>query len=177
MNNIIGIFTSLLVPIILLVTLIYGKSKNVDLYDKFTEGARESLKIIFKIFPNLLAMMLAINIFSASGGLEILTDLLRPVLQYLSLPEDVFPLFILRPLSGSASLAYIKTIFDTAGPDSLSGLIASTIQGSTETTFYILAVYFGSINVKKFGYALPAGLAADFISFWAAVILVKLIFV
>ncbi len=164
------------VPLIVLMIPVYGYFKGVNIYDAFTDGAKDGFSTIFKIFPNLLAMMLAIFIFRNSGAMDIVIRFLRPLLDYLKIPEPVFPLIFLRPLSGSGSLSYVNTIMTQYGPDSFIGKLASTIQGSTETTFYIIAVYFGSIGIKKYRYSMIVGLIADITGFFASVFICKILF-
>ncbi len=164
------------IPILFLFILLYGYAKGVKVYESFTEGAAEGFTTVVKIIPYLLAMMVAINVFKASGALDILTGLLKPVFESISVPEPVIPLLFLRPLSGSGSLSYVSQIFQDYGPDSFIGKLASTVQGSTETTFYIIAVYFGAIGIKKYRYAISVGLLADLTGFFAAVFICKLLF-
>ena len=113
------------------------------------------------IIAPLVGLMVAINMFRASGALELISSALSPVLSFIGLPTDVLPLALLRPVSGSASLALVTDIFQTVGPDSLSGRIASVMMGSTETTFYTVAVYFGSVGIKNTRHTLPSALTAD----------------
>ncbi|MFP4016354.1 MAG: spore maturation protein [Halanaerobiales bacterium] len=164
------------VPVIILIIILSGIIKGVKIYEVFTEGAADGIKTVLRIFPYLLAMILAINIFRASGALEMLVGILKPISTRLNIPEAVMPLLFLRPLSGSGSLAYTDNLLKAYGADSFIGKLASTIQGSTETTFYIIAVYFGAIGIKKYRYALTVGLLADFAGFFAAVFICKLLF-
>ena len=121
----------------------------------------------------MLAMIFGINIFLKSGLIDILFNLIKPIK---IIPVEVFPMILLRPISGSASLATLNSIFTNYGPDSISGLIGSVIQGSTDTTFYVLTLYFGSIGIKKIKYSMIAGLFADLIGFIFAIIVVRLLF-
>lgn len=162
------------VPLLITFIPLYGLLKGIKVYETFTEGATEGLKTIFKIFPYLLAMMIAINIFRVSGAMEISIDLLKPLFK--DIPETVIPLLLLRPLSGSGSLSYISNILKEFGPDSFIGKLASTIQGSTETTFYIIAIYFGAVGIKKYRYAITVGLLADIAGFFAAVFICNFLF-
>jgi spore maturation protein B len=164
------------IPIIVLVILGYGYLKGIKIYDVFTDGAAEGINTVIKIFPYLLAMMIAINVFRESGALNLLVKALQPLVDLLKIPEDVVPLLFLRPLSGSGSLAYTNQLLNSYGPDSFIGKLASTIQGSTETTFYIIAVYFGAVGIKKYRYAITVGLLADLAGFFAAVFICKLLF-
>ncbi len=164
------------IPIIILIIISFGIIKKKKIYDLFTEGAADGIKTVIKIFPFLLAMLIAINIFRASGALEIMVEILRPLSNRFNIPDQVMPLMFLRPLSGSGSLSYTGQLLKVYGADSFIGKLASTIQGSTETTFYILAVYFGSVGIKKYRYAIPVGLIADIAGFFAAVFICKLLF-
>ena len=164
------------IPVLVVSIILYGYFKGVKVYDSFTDGAKNGLNIALKIFPYLLAMMVAINVFRASGAMDLLIKLLNPLTSRLGIPEQITPLVFLRPLSGSGSLSYISHIFQEHGPDSFIGILASTIQGSTETTFYIVAVYFGAIGIKKYRYAITVGLLADLAGYLAAVFICKILF-
>ncbi|MTI60631.1 MAG: spore maturation protein [Firmicutes bacterium] len=164
------------IAILILIIPLYGFLKGVKVYDVFVEGAKGGVKTVLKIFPYLLAMMIVINIFRVSGAMNLLINLINPVTKQLGIPDDVLPLLFLRPLSGNASLSYTSYLLKNSGPDSFIGKLASTIQGSTETTFYIIAVYFGAIGIKKYRYAVTVGLLADIAGFFAAVFVCKLLF-
>ena len=168
--------SSLIIPIMVLSVVIYGIYKKVNIYDVFIEGAKESFEMIFTIFPYLLGMMLAINLFLHSNILSNLSNLISPLLDLIGVPFDIVPMAIMRPISGNSSIAILNNIFLNYGPDSFIGRLASTIQGSTDTTFYVLTLYFGSIGIKKIKYALIAGLFADLIGIIASIIIVKLVF-
>ena len=143
--------------------MIYGIKKKIDLYDTFIEGSKESFDLIFSMFPCMLAMIFSLNIFLKSGVINYIFELLKPIVNILKIPAEVFPMMILRPISGSASLAFLNNIFETYGPDSIIGILSSVVQGSTDTTFYVLTLYFGSIGIKKIRYSLWVGLFADLI--------------
>ena len=168
--------SNLIIPIMVLSVVIYGIYKKINIYDVFIEGAKESFEMIFTIFPYLLGMMLAINLFLHSNFLEIISNFISPVLDLIGIPFDIVPMAIMRPISGSSSLAILNNIYTDFGPDSFIGRLASTIQGSTDTTFYVLTLYFGSIGIKKIRYSLMAGLFADLIGIIASIIIVKLAF-
>lgn len=168
--------SSLIIPIMVLSVVIYGIYKKVNIYDVFIEGAKESFEMIFTIFPYLLGMMLAINLFLHSNILSNLSNLISPLLDLIGVPFDIVPMAIMRPISGNSSLAILNNIFLNYGPDSFIGRLASTIQGSTDTTFYVLTLYFGSVGIKKIRYALIAGLFADLIGIIASIVIVKLVF-
>jgi spore maturation protein B len=152
------------IPALFLIILSTGLYKNVKVYDVFTEGAREGLTIVLKIIPSLVGLMVAVSVFRTSGALDIVTGLLRPVIRFLGIPDEVMPLVLLRPFSGSASLAMVTDILEKYGPDSFAGRVASTMMGSTETLFYTICVYFGSVGVKNVRYTLAAALIAEFVS-------------
>lgn len=176
MSSLINAISIASIPFFVLLIFIYGFYYNVNLYEAFKEGAGETFSILAKIFPSLLAMLLAINIFFASGIMNLILDNLYFLLSYLNIPKDIFPLVVLRPLSGSAALAYVTKTMQAHGPDSFIGKMASTVQGSTETTFYIITVYFGAIDVKKYRYAIIIGLLADIAGFLAAIFFCNLMF-
>lgn len=149
------------VPLMIALFVGLGLFRRVGVYDCFVEGAKDGLQSIVGIIPPLIGLMVAINMFRASGALELLANLLSPLLNALHLPSDVLPLALLRPISGSASTAIVTDIFKNLGPDSPAGTIASVMMGSTETTFYTVAVYFGAVGIKNNRHTLTAALAAD----------------
>lgn len=146
------------------------------MYEVFCEGAREGFDTAIHILPYLVAMFVAIGVFRASQAMDALLSLLSGPVALLGIPAELLPLALLRPLSGSGALGYLAELLSEHGPDSLIGLIASTMQGSTETTFYVLTVYFGAVGVRKARHAVTVGLLADFAGFIAAVIAVKWVF-
>lgn len=164
------------VPALLLLIPLYGLYKRQPVYELFVEGAAEGVRMALQILPYLLAMLVAIAVFRASGAFTAIAQVLAPVTEPLGVPESVLPLALMRPLSGSGALAMTADILRSEGPDSFAGLLASVMQGSTDTTFYILAVYFGSVGVKKYRYALTVGLSADLVSFVASFIVCRLLF-
>lgn len=158
------------------VIIFYGFIKKVDVYDTFIEGVKESFSMIFSLFPTYLAMILAVNLFINSEVLDFLLNLIKPLFELIKVPIEILPLALVRPISGSASLAYLNNIYTSFGPDSFIGLLCSVIQGSTDTTFYIISLYFGSIGIKKIRYSLFAGLCADLIGIVSSIIVVNLFF-
>ncbi len=171
-----NLISSLIIPLLVLIILIYGIIKKVDIYDEFVDGSMESFKMILKIFPCLLAMILGINIFLKSGIIDLLYSLFKPFFNYIKIPIEVLPMMVMRPISGSSTLAILNNLFADFGPDSLIGRLASIIQGSTDTTFYVITLYFGSIGIKKIRYALWVGLFADLIGITASLIIVNIFF-
>lgn len=170
------IISSLIMPLIVLVIVLYGIIKKVNVYDVFIEGAKESFGMVLSLFPNLLAMILGINIFLKSNLLNNLINFIKPLLEFIKLPYQILPMALIRPISGSSSLAFLNNIFETFGPDSFLGRLGSVIQGSTDTTFYIITIYFGCIGIKKIKYALWAGLFADLIGIISSILIVNLLF-
>lgn len=167
--NIAGIVSQYAIPTILLLILCAGAIQEVKVYDVFVEGAKEGIATILRILPPLVGLLVAIGVFRASGALDLLIYALKPVASLLGIPSEVMPLALMRPISGSGSLALVSDMLKTYGPDSFTGRVASTMMGSTETIFYTLAVYFGSVGVKNIRYTLVAALIADTASIVASV--------
>ena len=164
------------IPLILLVFIGMAQIKKVKVYEKFVEGAKEGFEVGVKIIPYLVAMLVAIAMFRASGALDVLTYALRPFTELIGMPSEVLPMALMRPLSGSGSIGVMTELMKTHGADSLIGFMASTMFGSTETTFYVVAVYFGAVGIRKTRYALPAGLLADAAGLIAATLICRAIF-
>jgi spore maturation protein B len=148
----------------------------VKVYEVFVEGAKEGFNIAIRIIPYLVAMLVAIGIFRASGAMDILTIALNPITSLIGFPAEALPMALMRPLSGSGSLGIMTELMKVHGPDSFIGVLASTMYGSSETTFYVLAIYFGSVNIKKIRHALPAGLLADLAGMLGALFVCRLLF-
>ena len=148
---------------------LYGALKGEPVYDSFVQGARGGVRIMVKIVPYLIAMVVAIGMFRASGGFELIAKVLDPLLSKVGFPTEVLPLGLMRPFSGSASNSLLAEIANQYGGDSLLAQIAATMVGSTETTFYVLAVYFGAVAIRKVRYAVLVGLLADLTGILAAV--------
>jgi spore maturation protein SpmA len=163
----------LAIPFLLSFFPIYAASRGIKVYDEFVEGAKEAFNVILRIIPFLVTMLVAIGMFKGAGGIDLLTKLLSPVLTPLHFPTDLLPLALMRPLSGSATLALLTDIVHRLGPDNIVSLTAATIYGSTETTFYVAAVYFGSVGIKQTRHAIPAGLLADLTGVIASVIICR----
>lgn len=168
--------SKLIIPFLVLIIVIYGLSKKVNVYEAFVSGAKESFPMILTIFPFILAMILAINIFLQSGVLTGFLNFISPFLLSLKVPVEIVPMALMRPISGNATLAILNNLLCDYGPDSLIGRIGSVIQGSTETTFYVLTLYFGSVGVKKIRHAMWTGLLVDLIGIVSSVIIVLLLF-
>ena len=164
------------VPVLFLLILGIGLYQDVKVYDAFIEGAREGITTIIKILPSLVGLMTAVGIFRASGALDAVIFILTPASSLLGIPAEAMPLALLRPVSGSASLALVADILKAYGPDSYVGRVVSTMMGSTETIFYTLAVYYGSVGIKNIRYTLAAALAADGASVLASALICAMIF-
>lgn len=173
--KILNYISILAVPAILVIIIIYGLIDKKKIYDLFVEGAKEGMSIVIKIFPTLLGIFLAVGVLRSSGVLDIVTNALSILTNKIGFPSEVIPLALLRPISGSASLAVATDIMSIYGVDSRIGLIASTIMGSTETTFYTIAIYTSSIGVKKIRFVLAAALVADFVGMVTSAIVWNLI--
>ncbi|QFK71848.1 spore maturation protein [Pradoshia sp. D12] len=165
-----------MIPVVILLILVMGAIKKVPTYESFVEGGKDGIKITFSIIPYLIGMMVAISIFRASGAMDLLIGWMKPVLNFLGVPSEVVPLALIRPISGNASLGMVSDLIATYGPDSFIGKVASTIQGSTDTTLYVLTVYFGAVGIKKMGDALKVGLLADLVGIGAAILLAAIMF-
>ncbi len=152
------------VPVIFLIILLTGAFKEIKVYDVFVEGAKEGFATVIRIIPTLVGLMTAVGVFKASGALDIVVFMLQPLSNLLGVPSGAMPLAIMRPVSGSASLALLSDLIGTYGPDSYVGRVVSTMMGSTETIFYTLTVYFGSVGIKNIRFTLIAALAADTVS-------------
>lgn len=163
------------IPFFVFFFLGWGWIKKVKVYEVFVDGAKEGFTTALRIIPYLVAMLVAIGIFRASGALDILVRLFAPLTSWIGLPPEAFPMAIMRPLSGSASLGIMAELLKTHGPDSFIGILASTMYGSSETTFYVLAVYFGAVNIKNTRHAVPTGIIADVVGMLAAVWVVRLL--
>lgn len=164
-----------IIPIIILGIIIYGIKKKINIYDVFVDGAKESIELALNLFPSMLAMILGVNIFLKSGFIDFFFDKLSNIFTFFRVPYQILPMMIMRPISGSSALAILTNIFENYGPDSFLGVLGSILQGSTDTTFYILTIYFGTIGVKKIKYALKAGILADIVCIIISIIIVNLI--
>ena len=163
------------IPFFIALIMIIGLIRRVDIFSEFTEGAAENLKVAFDVLPALIALMTAIGMFKASGALEVISEAISPVTGFLGFPEECRPLAIIRPVSGSGALAVFESILNDVSPDSFAGRVASVIIGSTETTFYTIAVYYGITGVKKTRHAIASSLTADFTGFILSALTVRLL--
>ncbi len=165
----------LLIPVMIIGIILYGMAKRVDIYSSFIKGAKDGIDSAISIFPFTVAMVFAVNIFLHSGILDAIFGFVAEALGP-NMPVSIFPMALLRPISGSASQVIMTDIFQNFGTDSFVGRFASVLQGSTDTTFYVITLYFGSVGIKKIRYALKAGLFADCVGIIMSFILVYLIF-
>ena len=161
--NLVSYFSNLAIPIIFLIILIMGIYEKKTVFDLFLEGGKEGIKIAINIFPTLVGLFVAIGVLKSSGILELIIKILNPITKIIGFPTQIMPLAILRPISGSASIAVATNIMKTYGVDSKLGLIAATIMGSTETTIYTIAIYTSSVKIKKTRFVLLAALIGDIV--------------
>lgn len=168
--------SSLFIPLLLAGVAVYGMGKRVDVYGALTHGAEEGLTVLLRIIPALVGLLTAVSMFRASGAMEWLSTLCAPLLELLGVPPEATPLMLIRPVSGNGALAVATDLMTVHGPDSYIGRVAAVMLGSTETTFYTIAVYFGSAGIRKTRHTLPAALAADLTGFVAAAFAVRLFF-
>ncbi len=169
--------SNLILPLIVLIIVSYAIYKKVDLLNVFIDGVKEGIEMSLQIFPTILAMLVAINVLLKSNLILDLTSLLNPIFNYLHFPSEILPLAILKPISGSTSLIVMNDLLKTYGAESYIGYLASIIQGSTDTTIYILSLYFASVGIKKTRYALKVGLLSDLITIIIAIIVVNLLLI
>lgn len=163
------------IPMTILGIVVYGYLKKVKVYEIFTEGAKEGFATAVTIIPFLVAMLVAIGIFRASGAMDYLTEAVTPMAKLVGIPPEAVPMAVMRSLSGGGAQGFMTDLFKTYGPDSFIGRVAATIMGSSETTFYVLAVYFGSIAIKNTRHALPTGLIGDAAGLISSVFAVRLL--
>ena len=167
---------NLFIPFILVFVISYGLFKKTNVYESFISGVKDGFPLIMKMFPSLLAMILAINVFTNSGIVNDFFSFLKPALALLYIPFDILPIAIMRPISGSFGLALLNDLYTQYGPDSFISVLSSVIQGSSDTTIYIITLYFGTIGIKKIKYSLWAGLLADMVAVILSLIIVPLFF-
>lgn len=173
--NIISYISNVSIPVIIVIILLYGLKEKKNVFDIFLKGAKDGANMVIGIFPTLIGLFLAIKLLSSSGILDYFIRLLSPILNLLNIPTEIMPLAMLRPISGSGSMAIATEIMRKFGVDSLIGLIAATIMGSTETTLYTIAVYSNSVGVKKTRFVLLAALCADITGMIASVVIWRIL--
>lgn len=161
--------SSYIIPFVIGSILLIAAFKRVNSYNLFIDGAKEGLDLFKSLYPSLLSMLLAINLLKVSGILTYISKIISDIFSFI--PNEVVPMILFRPISGSASLSVLVDIYKECGVDSLQGVMASVIQGSTDTTLYVITLYFGSVGIKKIKNALKIGLAADFVGIMMAILL------
>ena len=175
-TRLLSVLAMMAVPAMLTFFPLYAWLRGVKVYEEFVEGAKEGFQVATRIIPFLVAILVAVGMFRKAGGIDLLSRMLGPVLGWIGFPVDLLPLVLVRPLSGGATTGIFTDIVKTFGPDSLNSLTAGTIFGSTETTFYVIAVYFGSVSVRRTRHAVPAGLMADLTGVIASILICRLMF-
>ena len=165
-----------ILPIVVFLIIGVALLKKIPLFDTFIEGAKDGILLGFQVFPCLLGMIFGINILLRSNLISNIFELFSPIFSFFNFPKEILPLALIRPISGNASFAMMIDIFKNYGVDSYLGRIAAVMQGATDTTIYVISLYFGSIGIKNIRYALKAGLFADFITLMISVLLISLIF-
>lgn len=164
------------VPFILFVVITIGVVKKVKVYEVFVDGAKEGFDVAVRIIPYLVAILVAIGMFRASGAMDWFVKIISPATNLIGMPAETLPAALMRPLSGSGSLGIVTELINQHGPDSFIGRLASTFFGSTETTFYVLAVYFGAVGIRKSRHAVAAGLIGDVVGILSAVFICRILF-
>lgn len=173
---IVGLVSRFAIPFMIIGIIIYGIIKKVKVYESFTEGAKDGFTTGIRIIPFFVAMLVAIGVFRESGAMEILVKILVPVTEKFNIPGELVPMILMRPLSGGGAQGIMTEIITTHGPESILARTASVMMGSTETTFYVLAVYFGSVSIKKQRHALSVGLIADLAGLIGAIFVTRMVF-
>lgn len=169
--------TSLMaIPFILAIVLIYATFMKIKVYETFVIGAKEGFEVAIRIIPYLVAILVAIGMFQASGAIELISSWMKPVLDLIGMPVETLPLAIVKPLSGSGSFAIMTHIIESNPKDSFIGWLSATMTGSTETTFYVLAVYFGAVGIYKTRHAVIAGLITDIAGIFASLFICRILF-
>ena len=174
MINVINFISNLAMPLIIFIIVLYGIIEKKDVFDKFIEGAKEGMKIVVNIFPTLIGLFLAVGSLRASGVIDLCISIIEPILNIIKFPSEIMPLAILRPISGSSSIAIATDIMKKYGVDSQLGIIASIIMGATETTLYTITVYSTSVNIKKTRFVFLPSIMADIVGIIVSVFICKL---
>lgn len=174
--NLLSTISVWIIPSTIMLILVIATIKKLPTYELFVEGGKEGVSMAVSLIPYLVGMIVSISIFRSSGALDALINLLQPVLSLFNIPGEIAPLAFTRPISGTAALAITADLINIHGPDSFIGRLASTMQGSTDTTFYIITVYFGAVGIRKMGDALKVGLLADLVGIIVSIIIVTLVF-
>ena len=167
--------SSLAMPSIILIIVVYGIVEKIKIFDVFLEGAKDGIEIVISIFPTLIGLFVAIGALRSSGILDFIISIVSPILNKINFPTEIMPLALIRPISGSSAIAVATDIMKNYGVDSKFGLMAAVIMGSTETTFYTIAVYTASVGIKKTRFVLVASLIADFVGIFVSVLVCNVI--
>ncbi|HHX86698.1 MAG TPA: spore maturation protein [Firmicutes bacterium] len=172
----VNVLSQWVIPILIIVVIAFALYRKISIFEVFVEGAKEGFGMAVRLIPFLVGMLVAIGLLRDSGAMDLLIKAMSPLLVKCNIPPEIIPLAIMRPISGSSALAITAEILQHDGPDSLLGRLASTMQGSTDTTLFVLTVYFGSVGIQKSRHALAAGLIGDLCGFIASVIICGAVF-
>lgn len=173
MIEVINFVSNLTMPLIILIIIVYGLIEKKEIFDMFIDGAKDGIKIIINIFPTLIGLFLAVGTLRSSGVIDIVINFLEPILKLINFPSEIMPLAILRPISGSSSIAIATDIMKQFGVDSQIGMMASVIMGATETTLYTIAVYSSSVKIRKTKFVLIAALTADIVGIITSIVVCR----
>jgi spore maturation protein B len=175
-QHLIALISTWAIPVFLLLIPVYGALKRIKVYESFVEGAKGGFQMAIRIIPYLVAILVAVGMLRGAGAIDLLARWLDPVFGRIGFPAEILPLAIMRPLSGSGSLGIVTELIKAHGPDSFIARLAASAYGSTETTFYVLAVYFGAVGIKKSRHAVISGLTADVVSLVTAIVVCRFVF-
>jgi spore maturation protein B len=175
-QRVIALISTWAIPVFLLGIPVYGALKRIKVYESFVEGAKGGFQMAIRIIPYLVAILVAVGMLRGAGAIDLLARWLDPVFRRIGFPTEILPLAIMRPLSGNGSMGIVTELVKAHGPDSFIARLAASAYGSTETTFYVLAVYFGAVGIKKARHAVFAGLTADIVSLVTAIVVCRLVF-
>lgn len=166
----------IIMPLFACIVVVYGLFKKAPVFDLFLKGAKDGIHLLYNIAPTIMGLVFAVDLLKSSGAMDVICGFVAPVAEWLGFPQEIIPMAMLRPVSGSGSTALLTSLYEDCGPDSFAGRVASVIAGSSETTFYAIAMYFGSIKVKKIRHTLLAALMADFSAIVVSIITVRIFF-
>lgn len=176
MLDVLGVISRWVIPLFITAVLVTAVLRRIPVFEMFVEGSQQGFEIAVKLIPFLVAMIMAISIFRASGAMDIMVAVVSPFFNLIGAPAEVLPHAVMRPLSGGAALGIASELIDVHGPDSFIGTLVSTMQGTSDTTFYVLTLYFGSVGVRKYRYSIASGLTADLTTLFASIFIVSLIY-
>lgn len=163
-------------PVFACFIVVFGLIKRIPVFDVFLKGAKEGIQILYSIAPTIIGLLFAVDLLRSSGAVDVICKFVEPAADFLGFPKEIVPMVLLRPVSGSGSTALLTSLYEDCGPDSFAGRVASVLAGSSETTFYAIAMYFGSIKVKKIRHTLFAAILADLTAAIMSVVTVKIFF-